>query len=105
MGEFLVIDSGSTDEALLAGMAMGDQSAAVVFVRRYQRRIFGLAYSMTNDASVSEEVAQEALIRVWRHAPGVRPSSRIGHFVGTDHHAQSDHRCAAHAPGGADGSR
>jgi RNA polymerase sigma-70 factor (ECF subfamily) len=69
MGELFVIDSGSSDEALLSGMAMGDQEAAVVFVRRYQRRIFGLAYSMTNDASVSEEVAQEALIRVWRHAP------------------------------------
>jgi RNA polymerase sigma factor (sigma-70 family) len=64
-----VIDSSSTDEALLASMAMGDQAAAVVFVRRYQRRVFGLAYSMTNDASVAEEVAQEALIRVWRHAP------------------------------------
>lgn len=64
-----MVDSGSTDEALLAGMAMGDQAAAVVFVRRYQRRVFGLAYSMTNDTSVSEEVAQEALIRVWRHAP------------------------------------
>jgi RNA polymerase sigma-70 factor (ECF subfamily) len=69
VGEFSVIDSGSTDEALLAGMALGDQAAAVVFVRRYQRRVFGLAYSMTNDASVAEEVAQEALIRVWRHAP------------------------------------
>jgi RNA polymerase sigma factor (sigma-70 family) len=69
MGELLAMDNGSTDEALLAGMAMGDQSAAVVFVRRYQRRVFGLAYSMTSDASVAEEVAQEALIRVWRHAP------------------------------------
>jgi len=34
VGELSVIDSGSTDEALLAGMAMGDQAAAVVFVRR-----------------------------------------------------------------------
>ncbi|HVA07484.1 MAG TPA: sigma-70 family RNA polymerase sigma factor [Acidimicrobiales bacterium] len=62
-------DSGPTDEALLAGMALGDQAAAVAFVRRYQRRVFGLAYSMTSDSSVAEEVAQEALIRVWRHAP------------------------------------
>jgi RNA polymerase sigma-70 factor (ECF subfamily) len=58
-----------TDEALLAGMALGDQASAVTFVRRYQRRIFGLAYSMTSDPSVAEEVAQEALLRVWRHAP------------------------------------
>jgi RNA polymerase sigma-70 factor (ECF subfamily) len=40
-----------------------------MFVRRYQRRVFGLAYSMTSDASVAEELAQEALMRVWRHAP------------------------------------
>ncbi len=69
MAELVVIDGGSTDEALLAGMAVGDQAAAVAFVRRYQRRVFGLAYSMTSDVSVAEEVAQEALIRVWRHAP------------------------------------
>jgi RNA polymerase sigma-70 factor (ECF subfamily) len=69
MAESRVIDGGSSDEALLAGMAVGDQAAAVVFVRRYQRRVFGLAYSMTSDTSVSEEVAQEALLRVWRHAP------------------------------------
>jgi RNA polymerase sigma factor (sigma-70 family) len=73
MEELFVIDSGSTDEALLAGIAMGDQAAAVDFVRRYQRRVFGLAYSMTSDASVAEEVAQEALIRVWRHAPVFDP--------------------------------
>jgi RNA polymerase sigma-70 factor (ECF subfamily) len=69
MGQLLVVDTNVTDEDLIAGMAAGDQSAAVAFVRRYQRRVFGLAYSMTSDASVSEEVAQEALIRVWRHAP------------------------------------
>ena len=62
-------DGEVSDEGLLAGMAVGDQSAAVTFVRRYQRRIFGLAYSMTSDAGVAEDVAQEALVRVWRHAP------------------------------------
>src|ERR1700684_1806939 len=62
-----------SDEALLAGMAVGDQSAAVTFTRRYQRRLFGLAYSMTSDAGVAEDVAQEAMIRVWRHAPVFDP--------------------------------
>jgi RNA polymerase sigma-70 factor (ECF subfamily) len=38
-------------------------------VRRYQKRVFGLAYSILGDVGASEEVAQEALIRVWRHAP------------------------------------
>jgi RNA polymerase sigma factor (sigma-70 family) len=58
-----------SDEALLAGMASGDDRSAVAFVRRYQKRVFGLAYAMIGDTSAAEEVAQEALIRVWRHAP------------------------------------
>ena len=62
-----------SDEALLAGMALGEQSAAVTFTRRYQRRVFGLAYSMTGDSGVAEDVAQEAMIRVWRHAPVFDP--------------------------------
>jgi RNA polymerase sigma factor (sigma-70 family) len=73
VGEFGVSEKGLSDEALLAGMAVGDQSAAVAFVRRYQRRVFGLAHSMTGDVGVSEDVAQEALIRVWRHAPVFDP--------------------------------
>src|SRR5579862_9680145 len=66
-------ETGPTDEALLAGMAGGDQAAAVAFVRRFERRVFGLAYSMTRDSTLAEEVAQESLIRVWRHAPVFDP--------------------------------
>ncbi len=68
-----VADGELSDEALLAGMAVGDQSAAVTFTRRYQRRVFGLAYSMTSDAGLAEDVAQEAMVRVWRHAPVFDP--------------------------------
>jgi RNA polymerase sigma factor (sigma-70 family) len=73
MRQSSVAEGELSDEALLAGMAVGDQAAAVTFTRRYQRRIFGLAYSMTNDAGVAEDVAQEAMIRVWRHAPVFDP--------------------------------
>jgi RNA polymerase sigma factor (sigma-70 family) len=73
MGELRVSENGLSDEDLLAGMAVGDQDATVAFVRRYQRRVFGLAHSMTGDTGVAEEVAQEALIRVWRHAPVFDP--------------------------------
>jgi RNA polymerase sigma factor (sigma-70 family) len=58
-----------SDEALLAAMGLGDDAASIAFVRRYQKRVFGLAYSMLGDPGTAEEVAQEALIRVWRHAP------------------------------------
>jgi RNA polymerase sigma-70 factor (ECF subfamily) len=54
---------------LLGGMAVGDELAGVAFVRRYQRRVFGLALSMVGDAGMAEDIAQEALVRVWKHAP------------------------------------
>jgi RNA polymerase sigma factor (sigma-70 family) len=73
MGVSSVAEGELSDEALLAGMAVGEQAAAVAFVRRYQRRVFGLAYSMTSDAGVAEDVAQEAMIRVWKHAPVFDP--------------------------------
>jgi RNA polymerase sigma-70 factor (ECF subfamily) len=61
--------SNPSDEALMAGMAIGDEHAAFTFVRRYQRRVFGLAVGLLNDRGVAEDVAQEALLRAWRHAP------------------------------------
>jgi len=57
-----------SDESLLAGMAVGDETAAVTFVRRYQRRVYGLAVSMLGDSQAAEDVAQEAMVRAWRHA-------------------------------------
>jgi RNA polymerase sigma factor (sigma-70 family) len=58
-----------SDEALIAGMVLGDETATVTFVRRYQRRVFGLALGMLGDPAIAEDVSQEALIRAWRHAP------------------------------------
>ena len=57
-----------SDEALLAGVAVGDERAALVFVRRYQRRLFGLAMGILGDPGQAEDVAQEAFIRILRHA-------------------------------------
>lgn len=61
-------DDGVSDEALLSGIAVGDDQAALIFVRRYQRRLFGLAVGIVGDAGDAEDVAQEAFIRIFRHA-------------------------------------
>lgn len=61
-------DQGASDEALVAGMAAADRDATVAFVRRYQRRVFGLALTVVGDAATAEDVAQEALLRTWRHS-------------------------------------
>jgi RNA polymerase sigma-70 factor (ECF subfamily) len=57
-----------SDEALLQGLAVGEPGMDVAFVRRFQRRVFGLALSLVGDAVLAEDVAQEALLRAWRHA-------------------------------------
>jgi RNA polymerase sigma factor (sigma-70 family) len=69
MGQLAMPSAGLGNEGLLAGVAQGDNQAMIAFVRRYQKRVFGLAYSMLGDAGAAEEVAQEAFVRVWRHAP------------------------------------
>jgi RNA polymerase sigma factor (sigma-70 family) len=57
-----------SDEALVAGLALGDDEAATAFVRRFQARVFGLALTMVGDRAVAEEIAQETFLRAWRHA-------------------------------------
>jgi RNA polymerase sigma factor (sigma-70 family) len=59
---------GSSDEALLAGLAMGDREASAEFVRRFQRRAYGLARTIVADSGTAEDVAQEAFVRAWRYA-------------------------------------
>ena len=62
-----------SDEALLAGLASGEPDAAVAFVRRFQRRVFGLAVTILSDPAAAEDVAQEAFARAWRHAGAFDP--------------------------------
>jgi RNA polymerase sigma-70 factor (ECF subfamily) len=59
----------ASDDTLLASFALGDADAAAAFIRRYQGRVYGLARSMVGDPDLAEDVAQEAFIRAWRHAP------------------------------------
>jgi RNA polymerase sigma-70 factor (ECF subfamily) len=58
----------SSDEALLAGLAVGDRDASAAFVRRFQRRAYGLARTIVRDQGAAEDVAQEAFVRAWRYA-------------------------------------
>jgi RNA polymerase sigma factor (sigma-70 family) len=62
------IHMGTSDEALLAGLAAGDRDASAAFVRRFQRRAYGLARTIVHDSGTAEDVAQEAFVRAWRYA-------------------------------------
>jgi RNA polymerase sigma factor (sigma-70 family) len=57
-----------SDESLLTGLASGDHRSATAFVRRYQKRVYGLALSILGDRQAAEDAAQETFVRAWRHA-------------------------------------
>ena len=62
-----------SDEAVLAGMGSGDAASASEFVRRFERRVYGLTLSILRDRGAAEEAAQETFVRAWRHASGFDP--------------------------------
>jgi len=57
-----------SDEALLSAVALDERDAAAVFIRRFQRRVYGLALTMTGDAALADDLAQVTFERAWRHA-------------------------------------
>ena len=58
------------DASLIAGLAIGDERAATAFVRRFQDSVYGLAFSVTRDSGLAEDVSQEVFVRAWRAAAG-----------------------------------
>lgn len=62
------------DEEALAGFVHGDLSQFEGLVRRYERPLLGFIYRYLGDRARSEELAQEAFLRVFRHASRFDPS-------------------------------
>lgn len=58
----------AADAALVAGLAVDDEAAAVAFVRRFEGPVFGMALSITRDRGLAEDVSQEAFLRAWKAA-------------------------------------
>jgi len=62
-----------SDDALLVLFANGDPSAARDLTGRLGPRAFGTAFRMLGNRAEAEEVAQEAMLRLWRMAPKWEP--------------------------------
>jgi RNA polymerase sigma factor (sigma-70 family) len=56
------------DETLLSGLGGGDEEITVAFVRRFQRKVYGVALSVLGDRALAEDVAQQAFERAWHNA-------------------------------------
>ena len=64
---------GSSDEVLLAGFTASDPTTSAAFVERFQRRVYGLALTVVGEPRAAEDVAQEAMVRAWRHGEAFDP--------------------------------
>lgn len=62
-----------SDDALLVLYAKGDAEAARVLTGRHLGRVYGFAARLLGDRAEAEDVAQEAMLRMWRVAPDWRP--------------------------------
>jgi RNA polymerase sigma-70 factor (ECF subfamily) len=69
------------DEDLLKHCQAGDEAALARLVRRYEERVFRLAYRVTGDAALAEEAAVETFARLWAKAGQWRGASRAGTWI------------------------
>ncbi len=67
----MALDAGpeQEDDALIARFAAGDQSAARMLAARLTPGVLALARRMLSDQAEAEDVAQEAMLRLWKIAP------------------------------------
>lgn len=62
------LDDADSDDALMARVHARDAAAFRVLVDRHVRQLHRIAYRMIGDAVEAEDLAQEALLRLWRDA-------------------------------------
>lgn len=63
----------ASDEALLARYAQGEPLAARALMERLAPLAYRLALRMLGDAAEAEDVAQDAMLRLWQSAEGWQP--------------------------------
>ncbi|MFV3077374.1 RNA polymerase sigma factor [Niveispirillum fermenti] len=64
-----------TDEALVARVAAGDRRAYGLLVERHLDRTVTIARRILPSQADAEDVAQEAFLRLWRHADRFEPAA------------------------------
>jgi RNA polymerase sigma-70 factor (ECF subfamily) len=66
-----------SDEALMARIAGGDRAAFTVLARRHAGSVIRLATHILGNRAEADDVAQDAMLRVWTNAPRWQPVARF----------------------------
>jgi len=72
---------GVSDAALMRRVAAGDAAASRAVVGRYLPQVLALARRMLRDAAEAEDVAQDAMLRLWQMAPRWREEAPVGAWL------------------------
>jgi len=73
----------SSDDQLMSALAGGSERAFDELVRRHQPRLVRLGRRALGDPARAEDMAQEALLRVLRHAPRYEPRGQFRAWLAT----------------------
>ena len=90
--EWREVNVEGSDEALLALIAIGDETALGALYARYAGAVFSLALRLVRDPETAEDLTQEVFLKIWLHAADYRRErgSASGWILGTTHHAGVD---------------
>lgn len=72
---------GESDAALMRRVAGGDAAATRTVVARYLPQVLALGRRMLKDTAEAEDVAQEAMLRLWQMAPRWREDAPVGAWL------------------------
>jgi len=62
---------------ILESCRAGDELAWEMLVRRYQSRVYGIAYTYVGDSEEARDLAQDIFVRVYRHLDSCKDADRF----------------------------
>lgn len=76
------VDKDLGDESTLVSLLkQGQEDAFRVLVRRYETRVFSIAYGITLDREESLDIVQEVFLKVYQNIHGFREESRLSTWL------------------------
>ena len=82
-GELRPRGGDDTDEQLMLRVGEGDKGAFDEIVRRYSSKMVNLAYQITGDRELAEDIGQETFLRAYRSAARYRQISKFSTWLYT----------------------
>jgi len=70
-----------TDEALLRAVGRADRQAFRELYDRHAERVYRFSISLVRNTHLAEEVLQETMLTVWRHAASFRGASKATTWI------------------------